>query len=726
MGALLAGCAGGGGHGGGHGGGGGGGGGGAGANPVPTVNSISPANGFTADAATGATAQTLTINGSSFLGSSSVLWNGAPLGGVTVSGNTQITVPVPAGDLQVSGTASLLVSNPAPGGGNSNAVVVNINPPTPASPALATAGASELSGGFELSVNATNLLYDSFVVWNYGNANELVLNTRLTTPPSTSGGTGTLTAVVPNALLATQGVVPVAVATPDADGNITTAVSPTTSFTVTAPVAPACLLAGAGAGAPTYRNYAFVATGSDNNGAASMAGSFRIDATGALVNTPLPNIVNSFTDFKDAKNLFAVSNNGATGRMAGAAGSCVDTAGVPGVGKVVFTANSIPGDTFTLNYTLRANGNGGRITLTDSLYGLKATGQIQIQFKTNAFNIGSFAFGLLGANAAATRYAVIGAMCTSSPVFLQADFADNQTGGGTVTGTAGGWSLGNGDATTGRTTTSPLEFSNGRSLNLTLYGVGGGKAFVMESSPIATSAQVLSGVITGIKGPLCLATGGGGSFSNSSLGISIFGASSQEAGAGLGVLGLVTGLLPAGGAACAAGQGSASLNEDVNANGTLETIPQTPACYSVTPAGRTVLTFTDPNTHKMTGGTFYLDGTGGGYLIGLGGAIPYGFVQPVASPGPPGGVYGFAPFDFPGGLLKVSSVSLQSGTLTDNSAGGSTGPFTCCDALDRGTATLNNASTFGDTQVIFYEAATDQIYVMGATSATPTIGALIQ
>ena len=728
-GALLASCAGG---GGGHGGGGGGGGGGGVAdNPVPTVSSLSPSS-FTANAATSAGAQIMTVNGTNFVSGATVLWNGTALSGAAVNGNGAITVPVPASDLQVTGTATVVVSNPAPGGGNSNPVVLNIEPepllaaPTEFSPASTNA----LSGGFELGVTATNVLYNSVVVWDVGTPGQTVLNTQLTTPPASSGGPGTLTAVVPNRLISSAGAVAVAVATPNPDGSLTM-VSPSMNFSINPMTAPACLLAGVGAGAPQYRNYAFQATGADNNGAMSMVGSLRIDASGSLVNSPAPNVVNSLTDFKDAKNLFAVTNAGATGRMSGGAASCVDRAGVPGVGKVVFTVNSIPGDTFTLNYTLRGAGDRGRITLTDTLYGVKATGQVQIQYFANAFNVGSFAFGLLGENASAARYAVVGAMCTSSPVFLQADFADDQTAGGTVTGTASAWSLSNGDATTGRVTTSPLNFSNGRSMNLTLYGVGGGKAYVMESSSIATSKQVLSGVMTGFKGQHCLASGRGGSFSNSSLGLSIFGASSQGGGAGLAVLGLVTGILPAGGGDCAAGQGHATLNEDVNANGTLETVPQTPACYSVTPAGRAVLSFTDPNSKKLAGGTFYLDGTGGGYLVGGGSAIAFGFVQPVASPAPPSGVYSFAPFDFPGGLLDVTSVALNvppaaSGSLADNSPGGSSGTFGCCDSLDRGAATLDNVNTFGDTQVIFYEAQTNQIYFMGASSAAPAIGVLMR
>jgi len=719
---LLAGCGGGGGH---HGGGGGGGSGG-GANPVPGIAGVMPNNGLTADASSNAQPQTLTINGSGFIATSAVSWNGTSLAGVAFVNNSQLTVPVPASDLAASGSAVVVVTNPAPGGGSSNPTQVNINPPalSAAGPALAPSTASALSGGFQVTVTASDVLQNSVVVWNAGSPNVVYLHTELTTPPASSGDNGTLTAVVPNYLIAAAGAVPVAVANPDANGNIS-ALSGNTSFTVSAPVTPACLLAGAGVGAPQYRNYAFEAGGVDSNGAVSMIGSFRIDATGALVNTPLPNIVNSFADFKDPKNLFAVNNTGTLGRLSGAAGSCQDTLGVPGVGAVQFTVSGISDDTFTLAYALDQSGALGQITLTDSLYGLKATGDIHIQYVPNAFNQGSFAFGLTGANAAASPYAVIGAMCTSSPVFLQADFDDNGT---PQTATASGWSLNNGDATTGRTTTTELSFTNGRILNLTLYGVGGRQAYVMESSPVASSAQVLSGAMTGTKGPVCLPTGVGGSFSNASLYISIFGVGSQGAGAGLAALGLVTGILPQGGGSCAAGQGYATLNEDVNAAGTLETIPQTPACYQISPAGRGVLTFTDPNTQKMEGGTFYLDGQGIGYLIGGGAAIPYGFVVAVVSPGPPSGVYAFAPLDFPGRLLNVTSLTLNSvaGTITDNAPGGSSGTYICCDGYDRGSATLNNANTFGDTQLILYQESTSLIFVMDASSPTPALGVLFQ
>jgi len=406
---------------------------------------------------------------------------------------------------------------------------------------------------------------------------------------------------------------------------------------------------------------------------------------------------------------------------------------------VVFTVSGIPGDTFTLNYFVRANGNGGRVTLTDTLYGVQATGQVQIQFKPQAFNVGSFAFGLIGENEAPARYAVIGAMCTSSPTFLQADFANQQSAGSTIVGTASGWSLNPGDATTGRTTTTQLSFTNGFVMNLTLYGVNGGKAYVMESSPTASSTQVLSGVMTGFKGQLCLPTGNGGSFNNSSLVNSVFGATSQGGGNALAALGVVNNIAPGGGAGCAAGQGSASVTADENSNGSGGHFPApVAACYQVGPVGRTELTFTDPLTNKQSGGLFYLDGTGGGYLIGLGTAIPYGSVQSQAAPPPLppiGGNYGFAPFSFPSALLPVTSVAINAtsattGTIADNSAGGSCNGAPCAYTLDtttgRGTATLNNANTFGDTSVVFYELGGNQLYIMDGTSATPMAGGLLQ
>ena len=719
-----------GGGGGGHHGGGGGGGGGGGNNPTPTITSLAPGAGFTADASSAAGSQMLTINGTNFVSGATVSWSGTALGGATFVNSGQLTVAVPANQLNASYTATVVVTNPAPGGGNSNAMNFAVNPPKPGAPAFMPGSVSQLSGGFQLMVSATNVLYNSSIVWNYGAPNAFYLFDTLTTPPAMTGGTGTLTAVIPNGLIASQGVVQVAVVNYNADGSVTTAVSQA-NFTISAPSPPlACLLAGT-------QNFAFVAGGSDTNGAVSMVGSFRIDATGAVINNATP--VNSVVDFKDPTQLLAVDFNSRAGQMNGAAGSCLDTTGVPGTGKLTFTVNGIAGDTFTLNYALRNAGNAGRITLT-SVKGVNATGHVQIQYKPTAFGAGSFGFGLLGESASAQRLAVIGAVCTSGQApFLQADF---DAAGTVSTGTVpAGWAANPPDASTGRTLSSQLNFSNGSSLYVLIYGVGGGKAFAMEASPVGTSTQVLSGVITGFKGLVCMPTGAGGvgTFSNSSVANSVFGLATQGAGTSAAILGVVNNVAPGGGGSCAAGQGSASLTADENVSGAGGAITATPACYSVAATGRGTLTYTDPLTAKAESGTFYLDGVGNGYLIGQGASVPFGFIEAQAAPAPLpaiGGNYSFGVFDFPTALLPVTSVAIMpssatAGTIADNAAGGSCNGAPCAYTLDtttgRGTATLNSATTFGSAPVVFYESANDQIYIMGAQpTATPVLGALLQ
>jgi hypothetical protein len=53
-------------------------------------------------------------------------------------------------------------------------------------------------------------------------------------------------------------------------------------------------------------------------------------------------------------------------------------------------------------------------------------------------------------------------------------------------------------------------------------------------------------------------------------------------------------------------------------------------------------------------------------------------------------------------------------------------PYTLDTATGRGTATMTSAKTFGDAQVVFYQSAVNQIYIMDAASTTPAVGALIQ
>ena len=89
-------------------------------NPTPTISSISP------DTATaGSPGFTLSVDGTGFVISSTVEWNGTPLITSFVS-DTQLTATVPASLLVTAGAPSVTVVNPTPGGGTSNPAIFTI------------------------------------------------------------------------------------------------------------------------------------------------------------------------------------------------------------------------------------------------------------------------------------------------------------------------------------------------------------------------------------------------------------------------------------------------------------------------------------------------------------------------------------------------------------------------------------------------------------------------
>lgn len=94
-------------------------------NPVPAITSLSPS---TAIAASGAF--TLTVNGSNFVATSSVNWNGTPHPTTFVSA-TRLTAQIAATDIAAAGNINVTVINPAPGGGTSNVQTFTVSaPPT--------------------------------------------------------------------------------------------------------------------------------------------------------------------------------------------------------------------------------------------------------------------------------------------------------------------------------------------------------------------------------------------------------------------------------------------------------------------------------------------------------------------------------------------------------------------------------------------------------------------
>ena len=84
-------------------------------NPAPAVTSINPAY-----AVMGSSGFTITVNGSNFFAASVVKWNGVSLTTSYIS-KTQLQATVPAANITTSGTASVTVYTPAPGGGLSAA-----------------------------------------------------------------------------------------------------------------------------------------------------------------------------------------------------------------------------------------------------------------------------------------------------------------------------------------------------------------------------------------------------------------------------------------------------------------------------------------------------------------------------------------------------------------------------------------------------------------------------
>jgi len=176
-------------------------------NPVPTTTSLSPAS-----ANAGGPGFTLTINGTGFVNGSVVRWNGLNRTTSYVSPN-QVTASISSGDIAVSGTVSVTVFNPAPGGGLSNAQTFTINSSNPVptttslSPALVTAGGT----GFTLTVNGTGFVNGSVIRWNGLD--------RTTSYVSSNQ----VTASIPSGDIAVSGTVSVTVFNPAPGGGLSNA-----------------------------------------------------------------------------------------------------------------------------------------------------------------------------------------------------------------------------------------------------------------------------------------------------------------------------------------------------------------------------------------------------------------------------------------------------------------------------------------------------------------------
>ncbi len=199
-------------------------------NPVPAISLLSPST-----ASAGGPQFALTVTGTNFVTGAMVRWGGTDLATTFVSA-TSLTATVPAANIASTTTANVTVTNPAPGGGPSNALTFTVSAAPNPVPAVSSLLPNTIGAGaaqFTLTVTGTNFVNGAVVRWN---------GTDLATTFVTATN---LTATVPAAKVASAGAANVTVFNPEPGGG--TAVTPVT-FTITASAAKLAFTTQPGAG----------------------------------------------------------------------------------------------------------------------------------------------------------------------------------------------------------------------------------------------------------------------------------------------------------------------------------------------------------------------------------------------------------------------------------------------------------------------------------------------
>src|SRR6516225_3470257 len=122
-------------------------------NPVPSLTSLTPTGGIA-----GGVAFILTVNGTGFISSSVVNFNGSPKTTTYVS-SSQLTAMITAADISAAGSPSVTVTNPAPGGGTSCGINFTIKAlvslvVTPANPSISVSGTEQFTATGTFSDNS--------------------------------------------------------------------------------------------------------------------------------------------------------------------------------------------------------------------------------------------------------------------------------------------------------------------------------------------------------------------------------------------------------------------------------------------------------------------------------------------------------------------------------------------------------------------------------------------
>ncbi len=117
-------------------------------NSTPAITSLAPTT-----LPAGSAAQTLTINGTGFVSTSTATYNGIAHT-VTFVSVTQLTIPLTTADLATAGSYPVVVTNPAPGGGASGSVAFVVGSAT--GPAVVGTVYKGLESGATVNVFAVN------------------------------------------------------------------------------------------------------------------------------------------------------------------------------------------------------------------------------------------------------------------------------------------------------------------------------------------------------------------------------------------------------------------------------------------------------------------------------------------------------------------------------------------------------------------------------------------
>lgn len=174
-------------------------------NPTPTLATLSPDNMLA-----GSDAFDLTLTGTNFVPSSVVSFGGAQMSATVIS-DSQIAMSIPVDMLLDAAQHEVLVSNPGPGGGSSNAVAFTVNNPAPTISAVSPTTAIRLSSDTTLTLTGSGFVHQSTV--QVGSAN---LTPSAYTPT-------TITVLIPPTAISESGPLDVAVFNPGPGGGTSSA-----------------------------------------------------------------------------------------------------------------------------------------------------------------------------------------------------------------------------------------------------------------------------------------------------------------------------------------------------------------------------------------------------------------------------------------------------------------------------------------------------------------------